>query len=865
MAKKSSGSARNRADFSVDSTEFETVDGVVRSKKKENRRHSLSSEATPKAYHDTNTTMDRNTNVASAVLNKVIDVSGSHVHSFSEGFNESSLSSVSGLEGLGDDSLSGDDNMKHQKRLVDNAEELQRLTDQYGVEDDDMSHDSMNVKNLSTISRGESGATLQRMSSGGDGSIPLCYSFSSEDSIYANSKGKTISESELDKLSDDSVSNPNPLRWKIPSSSSDSGTSSKKGVSSTSSSSSSSTSVEHATTLRDEKGPHAMSPVDCGDLMVSSVESTSEKNITIKSESSVASSIKSHERTSNDENVDAQDDQEQKSMTMRKDGESARILMSPEDETEQLNNSSTDVGNGLFPSPVVTDANLLSEEENIILTDRGDSNVNEDDTSEITMEWESMVHKLEVYSSNNPVPDLRDLNDSPFSSVASSTMFVSDSDPQLTESFGEKYFSNEGGTTGTRMLAESSDDNEFRMSIHSSSTITESEGRRSKVQLTSYRSVAPSSALTSEHKISDFIRKYQLQDVISDNLSESSSTIPSVVPSTIAQSDQSFKVSTIASEQSARLSKKTSVGDFGSHISGELSTGSDTFNLRLSLMSDSSSDNVNNKGGNQSDIALSSTGETTTSVPAEVTATVRTSRAMGIDPRKNSSWLQEPSFSVASSSSSSSEDWKANIVTSNLSNTNESAIQRQTILQPRVDGAQQRQSVLADMNIFFSDSESDVEKEGTLEPSEALAERKLSEVVSDNEGFLGDLSDDSVSNWRQSMMLSKSEDEDSTDRFLATWNKPESNRQKTTAAAASTSSGQGFLESSGSSSSFDVDHVLSLQQIITANEREKKSGSDNSGIVGYSDEKDDSGETSLGDLLGFNDNSSLSNSQYNNS
>ena len=108
LAKKSSGSNRNRADFSIDSNDVVFKDGVMRSQKKEKRKHSISSEVTTEAYHDIRQGVLMNMSALSddsereGERGRVRDMRGKHIPAF----EEMSLSSVSADGGLEEDSLS---------------------------------------------------------------------------------------------------------------------------------------------------------------------------------------------------------------------------------------------------------------------------------------------------------------------------------------------------------------------------------------------------------------------------------------------------------------------------------------------------------------------------------------------------------------------------------------------------------------------------------------------------------------------------------------------------------------------------------------------------------------------------------------
>ena len=646
----------------------------------------------------------------------------------------------------------------------------------------------------------------------------------------------------------------------------------------------------------------------------------------------------------------------------------------------------------------------------------------DDDASEVTMDWENLVHTLDVYSSSAALGgdggSSASDSPSPFSSVGSSSLFVSDTEMrQAPEGFGENYIdhasddSDEEGGQGSD--DEDDDEEDFLMTIQSSaSTGSEtipllpvatstmpasargsSSSSSSDVHVTSYRSIVSgtprqatstvsSSSASSNQVALDFISKYQLEGILSDDFSSSgsSSAAPSLlpppsVPSSLQSGDAATSViarrgtstrsthshshthtSITSTSRSAASSRIAVSDDAASRISGAFSTGSDAFDLRLSLLSsstgsDSDSDDDDNDTADELNVGKSlphsvpppvmdvatgspASGANSTST-AEVLATVRTSRAAVRARSQASSWLQEPSFSVASSTSSSTStssdgDWKEALTQSYLSasttarqvrqsqegssspsSTSRRAVELSSVgsdMEIEVDtdtaadtaahtatataSATQQRSILADMDIFFSDSEDSASVAG-------LRERHLADVISDSDDFLGDLSmsEDSVGGsgigggggggvlrharlsstgvrHAQGHTLSgeeEEEEEDSTDRILSNWRNSQSSRSSPGMGPISSAGGRSGFLGSGSGSTSEVDPIHTLQQLIAANEVDMNRDMDYSGSSGdggdtrgsHSDSsivlaEEEEGEVSLGDLLGFNEDSAFS-------
>jgi hypothetical protein len=190
------------------------------------------------------------------------------------------------------------------------------------------------------------------------------------------------------------------------------------------------------------------------------------------------------------------------------------------------------------------------------------------------------------------------------------------------------------------------------------------------------------------------------------------------------------------------------------------------------------------------------------------------------------------------------------------------------------------------MDIFFSDSDSELEGMGVTRSTVSMTVGPMADASEESSDLLGDVRSDSVpmpvyhprksvagsdTNVKPFDLSETEEEEDSTDRILASWTGPKSpDAEKRSASVRE----RGLLSSSSSGSgsmSDDVDHVQALQKIIgenmnlldsssASNSSSSRTGSSSSDNIIHADDDEDEkeGETSLGELLGFSDNSSFS-------
>lgn len=916
FAKKSSGSIRHHADFSIDSTDIVLKDDVVTSDKKEQRKLSISSMSTADAHHDMsagNILMNvsparqhRNNMTLSPVTS--VDMRGKHIHAF-RSYDDDSLSSMSAVPGLDQDFVMSDhgeeydqlgvEDKREERHLYSDSERLgghhMVVSDVNDGDSDVMSHDSMQETLENLVFMDETEAQQSTRSSGeGKRSLPFTYSFSSSSSSEGESGGRdswkqqsvtpvSLPEETSGHLSSSDANN---LRWQIPSPSSSSS-----------------------------------SAVSGG-----GIPSTSHERVVAQSTHS--SSIMQTSPTSSTFDTMTSDEKASKSTTVVEQNTTTSKLFGAVSQRMDLSGDSGHEDMDVSKGNEVTSDRESEEVKDII--DKSDQSekfeVANDDASEITMEWESLVNKLNVVSSSNA---LGGENVSLFSSVDSSSLFVSDTDNNQAP---ENYIDNESDgddgeedfTLTVQSVTSSTSDHLTLKSTRTYETIRSSSGANivshrsnvssstatatatatsSRVTSTTYSATASSSTLSSTDSSQvvqssrDFISKYHLEGVISDDLSSSSSTVPSA--------HAASNVSTYSNTENDK-----DRGIVSDDVSSRLSTGSDAFNLRLSILSNSSSSDDDNDHDDNADdsqierifekhqrrVTTSSSVGTGASSTAEVTATVRTARAV----QDVNSWLQEPSFSVASSNDSSDEDWKKELSKSYLSASAGASASASAVATSTGAGAvgtiparkqdsdtgsdtlQQQRSVLANMDIFFSDSDSEIEGVGLTRSSVSLTVGPVADISSttDSDDLFGEMGLDTSRNVGSKRATAKStvseddkekpynlsdgsveEEEDSTDRILAAWSGPRSPAQGTHREGVrergllSSSSGSG-----STSSSDEVDHVQALQQMINDQSELNASNSSDSSrdIIHAGDEDEKDGETSLGELLGFSDNSTFS-------
>lgn len=865
-----------------------------------------------------------------------VDMRGKHIHAF-RSCDDESLSSMSVAPGLDQDSISGfehDEDIDRSQEVEQHGEVGDEVFDAAGVtkhlvvsdinddESDAMSHDSMQETFENLIISEVEAPPSTRSSGDGRRSLPFTYSFSSDEDNSGREPWKQDSLSSADKVENDSghtsASEPNALRWQIPSES-----------------------MSGSSTNNDEeKSMQFPVSINVRNEQLSSAQPVSAvpKDNFISTTSGVKLSQSNAE------------------------GSTTTVSHLFKKVNSSTDDSSVDAGEALIGN---NGGDVVNEEYRDDLVDDEIDDAN-DDASEITMEWETLVNKLNVFSSSH---ELSGENVSPFSSVDSSALFRSDTDNHSARDYGENYIDNvsddendvnednsKGGDDDDDG-EEDDDEVDFRMTVQGSvssssesplvkySTTSQDTLRSSEVNITSYRSNVSMRSTstrhvttTSESTISshmatsnviqsslDFISKYKLEGIISDDLSSSSSTVPSVsIPASTASSG-TYAPSGTRIADIRRVERAGSTG--GNHIaasddiSSRLSTGSDAFNLRLSILSSSSAGDEDGTDDaivaeriikKHQRVARSSEDIDASMTPGatEVTATVRTSRAV----QDLNTWLQEPSFSV-NSSNSSDEGWKTelsksylsagamgmissqvasssqrDIVLSSVGSVSASALKSDTDTGDGTDSSSKfKRTVLADMDIFFSDSDSELEGMGVTRSTVSMTVGPMADASEESSDLLGDVSsgsvpmpvyhprksvagsDENVKPFDLSETEEEEEEEDSTDRILASWTGPKSpDAEKRSASVRE----RGLLSSSSSGSgsmSDDVDHVQALQKIIgenmnlldsssASNSSSSRTGSSSSDNIIHADDDEDEkeGETSLGELLGFSDNSSFS-------